>query len=201
MVTEARLEIWKPIPGYEGLYEISNNGRVKVLERVVLSRCPRKRKERILGFGSRGKYRSVGLTKDGVRKHHAVHRLVTLAFVGEPPTPFHQPNHKDGDPGNNRDDNLEWMTFSENIVHSYRVLGRVNSFERRMQVPRGQYHKKAKLTDELVLEIKIASQAGQTIKSLAERHGVNISTIQRAIRAATYGYKLPSWKSGIGFIQ
>lgn len=115
-------EVWKDIDGYEGLYQVSNMGRVKSLERTRNMNQPGHDKpvrvsERILKFGSSLGYLSVRLSKDGLVKQIRVHKLVALAFV---PNPLGKPhiNHKDGNKHNNRFDNLEWVTPSENQQHA-----------------------------------------------------------------------------------
>lgn len=107
-------EDWKPINGYEGLYEISNLGRVKSLKR---------KHPKILKPGITSNYKSVCLCLDADNHlMHRVHRLVAEAFV---PNPDGKPevNHDDGVKINNRWDNLVWSTKSENMIHSYQVLG------------------------------------------------------------------------------
>ena len=100
-------EIWKAVPGYEGLYEVSNCGRVRSLDRWVKGSFAGKRlmKGRILkvGVASNG-YCMVVLTKGHAK---TVHRLVAKAFI---PNPDNLPmiNHKDEDKTNNHVDNLEW---------------------------------------------------------------------------------------------
>ena len=111
-------EIWKPIINYEGLYEVSNLGRVKTLTKPGFSFKPRLLRQRDNGFG----YMQCQLMKNGKRNMMTVHRLVAQAFV---PNPENKPqiNHKDGDKRNNAVDNLEWCTNSENQIHKFRVLG------------------------------------------------------------------------------
>lgn len=94
-------EVWKPVVGYEGLYEVSNFGRVRKLEYRLMS-----------GHNHKG-YTRVHLTKDGEKKNVFVHRLVAEAFL---PNPDSYPiiNHKDERPGNNRVDNLEWCDHKHN---------------------------------------------------------------------------------------
>ncbi len=113
-------EIWKDIKGYEGLYQISNLGRVKSIKRVVARGTNYKPiKERVLKAGNNKGYAYVILCKYGKKKTVQVHRLVAYAFI---PNPNNLPciNHKDENPLNNIVSNLEWCTHSYN--NSYNEL-------------------------------------------------------------------------------
>lgn len=108
--------IWKDIPGYEGLYQVSNDGKVRSLDRVTIDKIGRKRPQKgaILKPGIRtGGYKKVGLCKNGVIKHISVHRLVALAFI---PNPNNLPciNHINEVRTDNRAENLEWCTVEYN---------------------------------------------------------------------------------------
>lgn len=129
-------EIWKNIKGFEGLYQVSNLGRVKALKRVIKRKdahggvCVFRYKERILKITtvSQG-YGTVSLTRGS--GHHRVHRLVAEAFI---PNPDNKPmiNHIDGNRMNNKIENLEWCTNRENQIHAVKVLKR----------PQGAYQNK-----------------------------------------------------------
>lgn len=103
-------EIWKPVVGYENLYEVSNFGRVKSLPRNSTVKYARILKSHTNRYG----YLHVNLYKNNKRKDFLVHRLVAEAFI---PNPDNLPvvNHKDENPSNNFSTNLEWCTYEYNI--------------------------------------------------------------------------------------
>lgn len=112
------VEIWKDIAGYEGLYQVSNFGRVKSLNYRKTG------KEAILKLRiahKRHNYMDVALTKCGTTKRHKVHRLVAIAFIPNPNN-LPQINHKDCDVVNNCVDNLEWCDAKYNINYGDRAI-------------------------------------------------------------------------------
>lgn len=117
---EEEKEVWKPIDGYIGLYEVSNYGRVKSLKRTVWHKgngCYMTLSERIMKLRKRkDDYLDVPLHKDGKVRRYLVHRLVSVAFIPNPDN-LPQINHLDEDKENNCIDNLEWITCKENINH------------------------------------------------------------------------------------
>ena len=121
------MEEWKVIPGYEGLYEASSEGRIRTANGKVTSsaRFPyRVWRQRILKpkteWRKCGKYydERVSLWKDGVRKDFLVARLVAMAFA-EVPYDGLTVNHINGNPMDNRAENLEWVTLADNIAHGF----------------------------------------------------------------------------------
>src|SRR5690625_5079628 len=124
-------EVWKPIEGYEGLYQVSNFGRVKSNDRKVWNgRGYYNKSGRILknSLTTTG-YWKVELYKNGERKSWRVHRLVAKAFIPRV-RGKNMINHKDGDPLNNHVSNLEWCNQSENMKHAYEKIGRASCRER-----------------------------------------------------------------------
>lgn len=121
------MENWIPVVGFEGLYDVSNKGRIRSVERIYESgRCRRDTKmpQNIMkARADKDGYLSLGLRKNGVRYYRRVSRIVCEAFH---PNPLNKPvvNHKNGVKVCNDDWNLEWATHSENEKHSYDVLGK-----------------------------------------------------------------------------
>lgn len=107
-------EIWKDIEGYEGMYQVSNLGRVRSLK------YRDKKNIHILkgGTDKRG-YKLIGLYFKE-RKTYKVHRLVAEAFIPNPNN-LPQVNHIDGNPSNNIITNLEWCDSTYNAIHAYKT--------------------------------------------------------------------------------
>lgn len=120
---EAGIEIWRDVPGWEGMYQVSTFGRVKTMERMIKSNCNNFRisEERI---------KEVELRKDGYTAtlfcrnskvtQYKIHRLVGIAFMPNPENK-RDINHISGVRSENRLENLEWATRSENKLHGFRI--------------------------------------------------------------------------------
>lgn len=112
-------EIWKDIKNYEGIYQVSNLGNVKVLDRKVYNSkvlCKRKGRNFKLNKNARG-YIVINLTKNHITKSYLLHRLVAQAFISNPEN-LPQVNHIDENKENNNVNNLEWCTAKYNINYS-----------------------------------------------------------------------------------
>ena len=160
-------EIWRDIRGYEGDYQVSNFGRIKSFKNGVA---------KILSVITRGLYQVVSLHKNGKGKMFLVHRLVAQAFL---PNPDNLPevDHLNGDKTDNRVENLEWVTYSENSKRA---------FQNGQHAPiRGEKHVKAKLTNEQANYIR-ENPDNLTRKQLAERFNVHVNTIYRIQKMLTY---------------
>lgn len=110
-------EIWKDIKDYEGLYQVSDLGRVKRI--LFINNRITKKQEKILNIYINKRNRCyVCLYKDNKRKNCTIHRLVAKAFLDNPLN-LEEVNHIDGNPKNNHLENLEWCTKKQNMQHAY----------------------------------------------------------------------------------
>jgi len=161
-------EIWKDVVGYEGLYEVSNMGRVKSVKHIVSSTNPKQKwktiNERILKPAPYGqplkcgglRHLGVALHRNNRQRTEKVHRLVAMAFI---PNPNNYPiiNHKDENPYNNRADNLEWCDHKYNSNYGGRKARWYKSIP---TSPVLQYT----LCGELVAQFKSATEAAKSAK-------------------------------------
>ncbi len=122
------MEIWKDIVRYEGLYMVSDKGNVKALDRMVDNRWGGKvfKKSKNIAIRKTKKgYERCCLICDKKINTAPIHRLVAEAFI---PNPYNKPciNHIDCNPSNNNVKNLEWVTYSENILHAEKMGRRMH---------------------------------------------------------------------------
>lgn len=167
-------EAWVDIPDYEHIYQVSNLGRVRsvrgshsLIGGKLITLTP-----------SGNGYLHFTAAKNGDVINLYVHRLVALLFIGDAPD-GHIVNHKNGQKQDNRIDNLEYVTPSENNLHAFRVLGhRSRSGER---VPT------SKLTAKQVKEIRnLYASGGVTQQQLADRYGVVAPCIHQIVKRKTW---------------
>jgi hypothetical protein len=168
-------EIWKDIKGFEAIYQISNLGRVKSLKRSITHSYWGKvnLSERIKkAFIDRCGYYSVMLHKESVKKSFSVHRLVALAFIPNENKKL-DVNHKNGIKTDNRLENLEWMTRSENVIHSLKT---------RLKIPKNgnQVHNSI-LSKENAIKIKYEHK-DLTHKQIAKLYGIDSSLVSKIRR-------------------
>lgn len=163
-------EIWLPVIGKEGLYEVSNMGRVKSLPRIIKNSNNRSVRERIMAVVKNKGYVVVGL--QGNKSNIGVHRLVAAAFI---PNPDNKPfiNHKNGVRNDNRVENLEWCTQKENVHHAFETG----------LIPTGEKTKQTTLSNAEVVEIYKKSK-NQPHKTLAKEYNTTVSVVNHiAIKA------------------
>jgi hypothetical protein len=129
-------EIWKDIQGYEGLYQVSNLGRVKRVSGKILKPENLNKKS----------YLRVRLYKNKIGKHHLIHRIVAEAFVPNLRN-AEEVNHKNGDKQDNKVTNLEWITHKENMQHAFKngLAGGEHFRNNKGSKPVAQYTEKMEL--------------------------------------------------------
>ncbi len=183
MKNSSASEEWKPVVGYEGLYEVSNYGRVKSLNRIITQKngIQREVPEKILTQSDAGGYLQVCLSKEGKSRSYGVHVLVGRAFVeGYDPNKAYEINHKDENKKNNRWDNLEWCDREYNLNYG--------TYKERMALavskPVCQIDKKT--------GVIIAIYPGQ--KFAEEATGINYSNISACCRGVSRSAGGYYWK-------
>jgi len=180
------VEVWKPVVGYEGLYEVSSLGRLKRLPRTAgAGEATRSLSEKIMKPGKHSfGYSQFTLTKGGETENVLLHRLVLEAFDGPPPSPGLLALHGDGDPSNNRRNNLRWGTHKDNVEDSI-LHGTIYS---------GAKHHSSKLTDEDVHQIRRLADAGAPFAWIGSQYGIAYQNAARIGRRQVWRH-LPerSW--------
>lgn len=166
------MEIWKPVPGYEGLYEVSDEARVRRLHKQT----PPRLKKQYHHKGGKTYYWTIKL-RDGHRNRETgVHRLVALAFIGPIPEGY-EVNHKNGIGTDNRISNLEIVTRSYNNWHANHII--------RTRLPQqGSKHGRSILTEQEVLEIR--ARAAEGLGALSSAFDVSPPTISMILNRRTW---------------
>lgn len=159
---------WRPVVGYEALYEVSDTGLVR---RISGGKGAVAGRVLTLSVNSKGYLRARLHDGHGCRRRF-VHRLVAEAFLGLA-EPGQQCNHIDGDKTNNRASNLEWLTARENMRHAFDTGLKA--------VSKGAAHPCARLSDQDVAEIR-ALAGTETMVATAARFGVSAVHVLRIQR-------------------
>lgn len=188
-------EIWKPVVGYEGFYEVSNIGRVRSLDRIspsfhkkfnVVRYFPVKGrilKQRVCPLG----YCEVRLCRGGVLKAFSVHRLVAQAFIPNPDN-LPQVNHIDENPSNNCDWNLEWCDCKYNINFGNRKVKMMYT-RKKYNTYNGRCVVQYDLSGNYICEYKSIREANRKLGVSYTASGINKCC--HGIRKTYMGYK---WK-------
>lgn len=176
------VEIWKDVPDYEGIYQVSNFGRLKKLYREWMTGAGNRQKrhsdEKIVpshfsGQKNKGGYNHHWFIKNGIAKDIKIARLVGLLFVQNPENkPFI--NHIDGNKRNDHYLNLEWTTHAENDQHAYDIGLRVGM--------RGSRNGASKLSESDVLGIRKLYNSGLKNKDLCKLYNISPSRITMIIK-------------------
>jgi hypothetical protein len=165
------MENWKPVVGYEEIYEVSDLGRVRRIKPGSSTRVGRISRGSLTPDG----YIRVSLSfHDSTKRTHNVARLVAIAFI---PNPENKPevNHRDGNKVNNCVDNLEWVTVLENRRHA-RDTGL-------WQSTKGSKNGSSKVNEEIVLEMrKLHKELKLSFAELGRRYGISIGAASRIIK-------------------
>lgn len=165
-------EEWRPIAGYEGLYEVSNFGKVRSFPRGGTIHEIRVLKQAIANMG----YYVVSLCKNGKPIKILVHRLVAKAFL--PPSEHPEVNHISGIKLDNRSNNLEWVSYREQKSHAYRIG---------LQRNWGDSNCRSTLTAEQVRYARTNYiPRKRSYAKLAKELGVKAATLGFAVRRDTY---------------
>jgi hypothetical protein len=156
------IEIWRAVPGYEGLYKVSSTGKVQ----RIGSLHPLKQGKNLQGRAQ------VTLSRDGVTVRYQVHRLMLEAFTGPCPEGM-ECRHSDGDHTHNVIGNLAWGTHTENMQDKVKHGTHTS----------GETHPNAKLTE---ADVKAIRASTGTYKAIASQYGVTTGAIQAVLTGRTW---------------
>lgn len=173
---------WKDIVGYEGYYKISNTGEIKSLERFTKSNKTRSRKvpAKIINFRiDKDGYKTRTLCKDAKKYKISEHRLVALTFLPNPNNLL-QVNHKNGIKTDNRVENLEWCTDSENKRHA---------LDNDLKIPaKGDSIGTSKITNEQAIKIKQLFKKGYTTRKISDIFQISYQLVWKIKKDQTWSH-------------
>ncbi len=174
-------EIFKPIVGYEGYYEISNKGNVKSLDRLNNRGFKSKGKILKLSFSNHQGYVRIDLVKNRKRMQYSVHRLVAKAFISNPLN-LPEVNHLDLNKRNNSVENLEWSNRLDNVRH-----GIINGKPRNYNPQRGEEKENSILTEEKVKNIRLLYSSGDyCYNDICKMFEIKLTTAYKVINGITW---------------
>lgn len=171
------VEIWKPVPGWEGLYDASSEGRVRSLDKTITATSRWGTPQVYFRAGKvlkpkfdRDGYLGVHLVHAGRNKHYKVHQLVCMAFHGPAPK-GHVVAHGDGTRTNNVPENLRWATTQENHRDRWK-----HGTE-----PVGAKHPMARVTQQMARLVRQRWRGGEQQKIIASDMGLSTNTVGRIV--------------------
>ncbi len=176
MANQDNSEEWRPVVGYEEYYHISRTGLLKRVKRGPATRVGKIQKPS-LGKAAGKEYLRYSLCINNKHKLVTLHRVLYEAFVGPIPKGMHI-NHKNGVKTDNRLENLEVVTPSENTRHGFRVLGR----KANINPQKGERHGASILTENAVREIRrLYATGGISQQALADRFGTDQTNVSKIL--------------------
>lgn len=185
------LEVWQDIPGYEGVYQASDMGRIRGIDRFDSSgkfRTGKVLKQRTNKHG----YKQLVLSKNGIVRTHIVHVIICTVFNGHKPD-NHEVSHKNGIKTDNRKDNVYWKTHAENerdkILHGTIPKGdRNGKYTKPNKTPRGERIGTSKLSVEDILKIRSLHRDGLGCIRISKIFGVSKTSILNIINRKTWNH-------------
>jgi hypothetical protein len=165
------MEVWKPVPGWEGYYDVSDHGRVRSHYHKGKPRVRPWIKKPVV---QRRGYHQIAFVSGERYERTTIHRLVLKAFIG--PCPDHMEGcHLDGNPSNNRLDNLKWGTKAENMAHR----------DDHGRTVKGEKQWEALFTEAEVKDMRARYASGEKlsklVNSLVAEKGCDPSTVRKII--------------------
>lgn len=175
-------EVWRDVVGYESLYQVSNMGRVRALDRVIErkdGRIQTLKGHMLTPCKGNGSYYNVSMCKDNVARSMRVHRLVAIAFIPNPNN-YRCVNHKDGNKLNNKVSNLEWCTNRQNTQHA--IKHKLITFDRAgyNSWPKESREHFSKIRKKAI--VRSDGKVYKCTKEAAEDLGVTYSAVMHVLR-------------------
>lgn len=169
-------EEWRSVKGYEGLYEVSSFGQVRSLGHMKRIRAQ---------YTTECGYKTLQLYRNNRPKAFKVHRLVAAAFIGDPPDGCTDTNHKNGIKTDNRAENLEWCTRTQNMAHAMEI----GIFDQR-----GESGSGCRFSKEAVDRGYELVKGGMNCVEAAVAVGITYEALRQAVYGKTWGKKRLIWK-------